>query len=137
MLTVSRPAAVEVARARRVVLLVGAVVLLSVGDLLATMMCLRSMGMQEINPVAEFIIRHNSTAGLILFKFGSVMASVSLLLLIRHRRQGEIGAWIALLILTVLTGYWYVYSDQLYHSTSNGLLWDLDDHPDWHRLVDR
>lgn len=101
------------ARVRRVYLLVGIIVVLSVGDLMATLTYLQSTGMHELNPLAAYIIRGQSTLGLILFKGGSVLASVSLLLLMRHRCQGEIAAWIGTCILVTLTVYWSCYTNHV------------------------
>lgn len=101
------------ARVRRVYMLAGLIVILSVGDLMATLTYLQSTGMQELNPLAAYIIRGQSTLGLVLFKAGSVLASVSLLLLMRHRHQGELAAWVGTFILVTLTIYWSCYTNQV------------------------
>lgn len=98
------------ARARRVVLLVLLVLMLSVGDLLTTLMFLQSIGMEEANPVAAFVMQSGSALNLIIFKMGSVLTSLSVIMLIRHRWQGELAAWIAAAILCALTLLWYQYT---------------------------
>lgn len=110
MTTVEIPAISARARCRRVMLLLLLVIILSIGDLAATIINLQSIGMLEINPLAAFIIRYSSTYGLIIYKLGSVMFSISIILLVRHRWQGELAAWIAALILIGLTVYWFNYT---------------------------
>jgi hypothetical protein len=50
---------------------------------------------------------------LVLFKIGSVAACVSLILLIRHRVQGEAAAWLAAMILVALTVRWHFYTHEM------------------------
>lgn len=97
-------------RCRRVLLLSFLIVALSIADLWITLTFLHTVGMEEMNPVASFIIRNQSPLGLVLFKFGSMMACVSLILLVRHRFQGEMAAWTAAAILTALTIRWSDYT---------------------------
>lgn len=101
------------ARCRRVFLLVTLIAILSLGDLWVTLTLLNSLGMEEVNPLAAFIIRHQSPIGLILFKVGSVLACVSIILVVRHRRQGEMAAWIAAGILILLTARWSAYTNEV------------------------
>lgn len=101
------------ARARRVTLLVILIISLSLGDLLVTYTFLASFGMEEANPFAQFVIRQASPIALVLFKIGSVLGCVSLILLVRHRRQGELAAWIASIILIALTVRWAHYTAEI------------------------
>lgn len=98
------------ARSRRVCLLVGLVLLLSIGDLITTVMLLQSTGMEEANPIAAFVMQSGSVTNLVIFKMGSVLTSLSVILLLRHRWQGELAAWVAAIILCVLTFHWYQYT---------------------------
>ncbi len=102
--------AVFSSRERRVFLLVFLVFMLSLGDLANTMTYLRWMGMEEMNPIAAFVIKSGSMFSLVLFKLGSVLTCISIILLVRHRWQGEFAAWIAAMVLIALTCYWSVYS---------------------------
>ncbi len=100
------------ARGRRVMLLALLVLLLSIGDLLTTLIFLQSTGMEEVNPVAKFVMQSGSVMNILIFKAGSVFTCLSVILLIRFRWQGELAAWIATFILVSLTAYWYVYTHQ-------------------------
>lgn len=101
------------ARVRRVLILVSVIITLSVADLVTTLTYLQTVGMQELNPFAAYVLRHQSIAALLLFKFGSVFASISLILLVRRLPQGEMAAWIATAILVGLTLHWSTYTDQM------------------------
>ncbi len=107
------------ARGRRVLWLIGLVLILSIGDLVTTLMFLQTTGMEEVNPVAAFVMQSGSPLALIIFKMVSVLTSLSVIVMLRHRWQGEFAAWTAALILCALTLHWYRYSDQLrqYDST--------------------
>ncbi|MFG0329111.1 MAG: DUF5658 family protein [Phycisphaerales bacterium] len=119
------------ARTRRVCLLVGLILLLSVGDLIVTLTFLKSTGMQELNPLAAYLIRQGSLAGLLLFKFGSMFACVSLILLVRHLRQGEVAAWIATAILVGLTLHWSTYTHQMLDIQNTHILSEAQSSSAW------
>ncbi len=122
------------ARGRRVLLLMGLVTILSLGDLIVTLTFLRSTGMVELNPLAAFVIRNQSIAGLIFFKVGSVLMSVSILTMIRHTRRGEIAAWVAASILVALTFHWSEYTDGANAFASTRFLEMTEEMDEWLRL---
>lgn len=122
------------ARGRRVLLLMGLVTILSIGDLIVTLTFLRSTGMVELNPLAAFVIRNQSVAGLIFFKIGSVLMSVSILTMIRHTRRGEIAAWVAASILVALTFHWSEYTDGANAFASTRFLEMTEEMDEWLRL---
>jgi hypothetical protein len=101
-------------RARRVVLLLLAVVSLSIADLILTIAHLRTTGMIEANPIAAYILHNsNSLWTLGLYKGATVAVSVLLLFRLRDRVQGEIAAWIAAAILALLCLHWHQYAAML------------------------
>ena len=100
-------------RTRRVIVLLAGIVVLSLADLVITMVHLRSTGMAEANPIARFVIgASQSPLSLICFKALSVMICVVLLYKVRKTLQGEIAAWCALLILAGLSLMWFHYARQ-------------------------
>ena len=119
------------ARCRRVAILVVVVLVLSIFDLVTTISLLRSMGMQELNPVAAYVISGRSITGLILFKIGSVLGSVSLILLLRHLWQGEIAAWTATAIVGGLAIYWSAYTTQLNKLQDSDYFREVSSNPAW------
>lgn len=99
-------------RPRRVILLLWAIVVLSLADLFVTLTHLQSIGMVEANPVAAFLIRSTGSPwALILFKAGTVAVCVMLLYRVRNHRQGELAAWLALVILVGVSVMWHYYSE--------------------------
>jgi hypothetical protein len=104
-------------RARRVGFLIIVLVGLSIIDLLLTLEYVRTIGMAELNPIAAWIMRQGSTAGLVAWKIGTVMMAATIIYSIRHRVRGEFAAWVCTLILTVLTAHWINYGLQVHEIT--------------------
>jgi len=119
------------ARSRRVCLLVGLVLLLSIGDLVTTVLLLQSTGMEEANPIAAFVMQSGSVTNLVIFKLGSVFTSVSVILLLRHRWQGELAAWVAAFILAMLTLHWYQYTQHFAMFNNSLTLVQIQAHDTW------
>ena len=101
------------ARARRVVALILTIVLLSSADLYITLVYLHSGGMSEGNPVARWIMGHDSPALLMLWKGLTVGIAVAIFYATRRTPAAEFGAWTCVLLLTWLTIHWASYSDAI------------------------
>jgi hypothetical protein len=98
-------------RARRVYLLAVGIVLLSAADLSITLAFLRANWMMEANPIAAYLIETTrSPMVLTAYKFLTVFICVALLLKLRHYAAGEIAAWCAVGILTIMSVMWHHYS---------------------------
>ena len=98
-------------RARRVMVLLLVVVLLSVGDLLISLAYLRSTGLLEANPIAAYLIESTNSAWVLTgYKGLTVGVCVTVLLGLRRHREGEIGAWCAAAILMVTALQWHQYA---------------------------
>jgi hypothetical protein len=100
-------------RPARVIILLVAVIALSLGDLYMTLFHLQSVGMVEANPLAREVIDLKSPPMLAAWKLATVAVTVSLLLLVRRTRSGEVGAWLCVAVLTWLTLRWIDYSEAL------------------------
>jgi hypothetical protein len=101
-------------RARRVLLLLGGVVLLSLADLWLTLLHLSTIGMMEANPIAAWLIRSTESAlALSLYKGVTVGVCVALLFRLRRRPQAEWGAWCAVAIMIGLSLMWQCYRAEL------------------------
>ncbi len=101
-------------RSRRVVLLIVGIVVLSLADLVITLLYLKSRGMMEANPVAAWIIAHTGSGVLLTaYKVLTVAICVGLLFRLRRHVEGEIGAWCAVLILAVVSFHWYQYAREI------------------------
>jgi len=98
-------------RPRRVVVLLVGIVVLSLADLIITLTHLTTVGMAEANPVARWVIQWTgSPVSLVLFKVATVGVCVVLLYRVRHHLQGEIAAWLALVILAGMSVMWFSYT---------------------------
>ncbi|TVQ53366.1 MAG: hypothetical protein EA377_08135 [Phycisphaerales bacterium] len=109
-----REVAADLARHRRVVLLLAGVVLLSAADLIITVTHLRSVGMIEANPIAAYLIRTTGSPIVLgVYKFLTVAVCVAVLYRIRRYFLGELGAWLSVLILAGMSVIWHQYSERL------------------------
>lgn len=98
-------------RSRRVVLLVAGIILLSLADLFITLAYLRANWMMEANPIAVFLIKNTQSPwALAAFKGVTVGTCVMLLYKLRRHLAGEVAAWCAVGILTVLSLMWHNYA---------------------------
>jgi Domain of unknown function (DUF5658) len=118
-------------RTVRVVMLLVAVVLLSLGDLYMTLVHLRGVGMVEANPIAREVIDLNSPPALAAWKLATVVLAVGLLFVVRRTRSGEIGAWLAVAVLTWLTVRWTTYSEELAELHPEYVLEAVQRDPNW------
>ena len=64
------------------------------------------------------------------------MACISLILLVRHRRQGEVAAWFAAIILTGLTAYWCMYGEEVMSIQDTSVLNEAQRSNSWYTLKD-
>ena len=101
-------------RSRRVMALLGAVVLLSLGDLLVTLAYLKSVGLMEANPIAVYLIESTQSAWVLAcFKGLTVGFCATVLFCLRRHREGEIGAWCAAAILVFTALQWHQYAQSV------------------------
>ncbi|PHQ80515.1 MAG: hypothetical protein COB69_05850 [Phycisphaera sp.] len=93
----------------RVVLLLSIAWVLGITDLAMTLTYLMNIGMFEGNPMARWVIATGSPYFLAGFKLATMVLSSSILFWQRRRWQGEVGAWIAVIVLGRLTLHWFDY----------------------------
>lgn len=97
-------------RTRRVLLALGALALLSLGDLRVTLLHFRGLGIVELNPIGQYFMASHLIGGLILWKLGATGLSVGLLLKVRRHTIAEAASWLLLGLMIALTCYWYWYT---------------------------
>jgi hypothetical protein len=101
-------------RARRVLLLLAGVALLSAGDLAVTLAHMHSIGMFEHNPIVRHLVRATGSGwALVIYKSLTVICALSLLYPLRRRRQGELGAWLGMIMLAGVSVMWWCYAREL------------------------
>lgn len=121
-------------RARRVIVLLAAIVVLSLADLLVTLGHLKSTGMIEANPIAAYLIRVTRSPWVLAqYKCLTVGICVGLLFRLRRRVWGEVGAWCAVGILTVMALLWHTYSRELESPAKVGVV-QAEDGGQWLQL---
>ena len=99
-------------RASRVLLLLGCILILSAADLLLTIIHLQHFGLAEANPIVVFLVESfRSLWVLAAFKLATVALCLGFLFCARHHIAGEFGAWLAVIVLTVVLMVWSAYSD--------------------------
>ncbi len=99
-------------RSNRVLLLALAILVMSGVDLYLTLLYVTHAGMNEMNPLARAMMSYQSAGILALWKAGTVLVSVGILVVIRRQRSAEIGAWGACIVLGWLMGHWAAFIDQ-------------------------
>lgn len=100
-------------RSRRVLLLLIAIAALSLGDLYMTLTHLTEFGMLEANPIARLVMSTGSPALLAFWKISSILVTVGLLYLTRHKAIAEIAAVFCVCVLVWLTFRWAAYSEAM------------------------
>jgi len=98
--------------------MVGAIALLSAGDLYMTMVHLRGFGMMEMNPIARLVMQYQAPWVLIAWKLGTVGLASLILIACRRRKAAELAALVCCLVLTALTVQWIRYSEQASRNTT-------------------
>lgn len=89
---------------RRVLWLVGLLVVLNVFDLVCTILAAEAGGFLELNPLVE---RHLGSPGAVIaFKSVLVLGGATVLILCRRHRIVQVAAWGAALVYTVVTLRW-------------------------------
>lgn len=104
-------AACRCGRSRRVAILIGAIVLLSLGDLYMTTTFLLSGGFIENNPLARNVMSYNSPAMLATWKMATVFLATGILFAFRRRPSAELAAWFCCLLLAWVTVRWVAYAE--------------------------
>ena len=87
-------------------LLMCATGLMGLADLVLTLTYVQTVGMSEANPLARWLMQFNSVTIVVLFKFATIALSSGLVLWRRTTRTAEIGAWLCLLVMIMLTIRW-------------------------------
>lgn len=91
---------------RRIVLLIGAILLMGLADLLCTLTYMRSVGLPEANPLARWLAGIGSTQAIVCFKLLTMALSCFCLWLGRTQRRMELCAWTCAAILLALSIHW-------------------------------
>lgn len=94
----------------RVGVLLTAVVLMSAIDLYLTLLYLMTIGFAEANPLARSIMQTGSPGLLAAWKLLSLVPITLVAWQLRGKRLGEIAAWVACLVMSVVMLHWVQYA---------------------------
>jgi hypothetical protein len=103
----------EKARAERVVMLLVATLLMSLGDLYMTLTMVTSVGMLEANPFSRLVMEQNSPALVVLWRMGTLIFGLAILAYFRRLARAELASWVCFFALLALTLYWIQYIEAL------------------------
>ncbi len=101
------------ARSRRVVALLIAVVLMSIADLEMTLGFATSGGFMEANPIAQFIMQHGSVSAVAAWKLTTILFFALILYRARTTTVAEYAAWFCFFTLLWLMLRWNGYTEQV------------------------
>lgn len=101
------------ARSRRVVALLFAVVLMSIADLEMTLGFATSGGFLEANPIAQFVMQHGSVSALAAWKLLTILFFALILYRARSRKIAEYAAWLCFFTMLWLMLRWNGYTEQV------------------------
>ena len=97
-------------RPRRVAELIGIVWLLAVADLFFTLWAHFFTHFNELNPVANYLLRRNLLPSLILFKLVVTAVGTQIFWRVRHNRRAEVALWGLTAVYILLALRWSAYT---------------------------
>jgi|GEM_PF-1093937 len=118
-------------RSFRVITLAIAIAVMSGVDLYLTILYITHTGMNEMNPLARAMMEYQSPAILALWKGGTVLLSLGILILIRKQRSAEMGAWVGCLVMGWLMLHWGSFIHNSKEVDIDALLAQSKDNPSW------
>ena len=118
-------------RPMRVLMLSVAIAVMSGVDLYLTLLFVTHTGMNELNPLARAMMDYQSPAVLAVWKMGTVVLSVGILLLIRKQRSAEFGAWVGCLVMGWLMVHWTGYIELSKDLNMETVVAQNQDNPTW------
>ncbi len=125
------------ARARRIGLLIVAIVLMGAADLMCTLIYMNGIGMMEVNPIARRMIEINGATQLVMFKTLTMLLAGSALYLGRFHKRTEVCGWGCTLVMLGLTLHWVRYNRDVIHLANDIAVIALHDAPErWVTLGD-
>lgn len=100
----------DAVRARRVSVLVLAFAVLGVADLVLTLSYMGGIGLFEGNPLARALVLGGGASTLAAFKLLTIALSAVILFGLRTKRSAELGAWLCVVVMSMVSLEWKKYS---------------------------
>lgn len=118
-------------RPRRVLVLLGVILALSLADLALTLTYVTEIGLIEDNPMARMVLRAGGPALLIAAKLGSVGFSAGVLLWARRRGIAEAAAVLGAVVMIWVTARWIGYIETSSELTASLEEWEHHSQGAW------
>ena len=104
-------------RSIRVTVLLAAVLVMSVADLLLTLIYVTQAGLLESNPLARMVMRDSGVEGVVIWKLLTVGLASFIFYMARKRLSGELGLIVSCAVLGWLMFHWTTYIDEVHTIT--------------------
>lgn len=126
------PAApIPAAHARRLMLVLLAIAMMSIADLVCTLIYMSSVGLMELNPVARFMVSVGDARQLIIFKLFTMTLSCGALYFARRHPISERVAWICAAGLLGLMLHWTSFNSSVSGLTNEITILALQGGHEW------
>lgn len=104
-------------RSIRVTVLLAAVLVMSMADLLLTLIYVTQAGLLESNPLARMVMRDSGVEGVVIWKLLTVGLATFIFYMARKRLSGELGLVVSCAVLGWLMIHWTTYIDEVHTIT--------------------
>lgn len=118
-------------RAVRVTFLLLVTAVIALADLQLTLTYATNGGFAEANPLARAVMQLGSPALLVVFKLATLVLGLGILFRLRDRLISELGTWVCLGAMVVLTIHWWQYVHAAPILTSAVIDGSLDQDEGW------
>lgn len=123
--------AAQTPHARRLVLVLLAIAMMSMADLVCTLIYMSSVGLLELNPLARFMVSVGDARQLIIFKLFTMTLSCGALYFARRHPISERVAWMCALGLFALMMHWMSFNSSVSDLTNEITILALHGGHDW------
>jgi hypothetical protein len=119
-------------RPKRVTVLLGATLAMSLADLAMTLTYATSVGMMEVNPIARAVMSTGSPWMLTLWKVATAGLGLGILFYFRRLPKSEIASWLCFGVMTALTIHWIGFNKEVAACGDEyAALANCTDNPSW------
>ena len=107
-------------------MLLGVILVLSLADLMLTLIYVMEIGLIEDNPLARLVLRAGGPGGLVAAKLASVGFAIGVLFWVRTRGIAEVAAIVGAVVMIWVTARWVGYIEASAHL--NATVEELEHH---------
>ncbi len=123
-------------RSRRVVVLLGVILVLGLADLVLTLIYVMEIGLIEDNPIARLVLETGGPGSLVVGKLASVGFTIGVLFWVRTRGIAEVAAVFGAVVMIWVTARWMGYIETSAHLTASLEEMEFHSNGAWMSLVE-